>query len=57
MGENITPTRPVRSVWPSPQSRSLGRLPAFIRARDWLFISATLTPAGQAVVHQPQPEQ
>ncbi len=57
IGEKRTPIRPTRSVWPRPQSRSLGRLPAFIRARDWLFISAIFTPAGHAVVHQPQPEQ
>src|SRR5450759_5756335 len=57
IGEKSTPTRPTRSVWPRPQSRSFGRLPAFIRARDWLFISAIFTPAGHAEVHQPQPEQ
>ena len=27
------------------------------RPRAWLFISAIFTPAGQTVVHQPQPEQ
>ena len=56
IGEKRTPIWPTRSVWPRPQSRSLGRLPAFIRARDWLFISAILTPAGHEVVHHPQPE-
>ena len=57
MGENITPIDPVRSVWPRPQSRSFGRLPSRRRPRAWLFISAIFTPAGHAVVHQPQPEQ
>ena len=56
-GETATPNLPVRSVWPRPQSRSLGRLPSRRRARAWLFISAIFTPAGHAVVHQPQPEQ
>jgi len=32
-GEKATPIVPVRSVWPSPQSRSLGRLPSRSRAR------------------------
>ena len=56
-GANATPNRPTRSVWPSSQSRSRGRRPAFISARARLFISAIFTSAGQAVVHIPQPEQ
>ena len=57
IGENRTPIVPTRSVWARPQSRSLGILPSRSRPRAWLFISAIFTPAGQTVVHQPQPLQ
>ena len=56
IGRKRTPIRPTRSVWARPQSRSFGRWPAFMRAREREFISAILTPAGQEVVHHPQPE-
>ena len=55
-GVNGAPNLPSRSVWLISQSRSRGRCPARIEARARLLTSAILTPAGQAVVHQPQPE-
>ena len=55
-GVNGAPNLPSRSVWLISQSRNRGRCPARIEARARLLTSAILTPAGQAVVHQPQPE-
>ena len=53
---NGAPNLPSRSVWLISQSRNRGRCPALIEARARLSTSAILTAAGQAVVHQPQPE-